>query len=63
MNIDIRHLRYFQAVADERSFTRGAERLNMAQPPLSKRIQELEAEIGASLFERGSARSVSPRSA
>jgi DNA-binding transcriptional LysR family regulator len=53
MNIDIRHLRYFQAVADERSFTRGAERLNMAQPPLSKRIQELEAEIGASLFERG----------
>jgi LysR family transcriptional regulator, benzoate and cis,cis-muconate-responsive activator of ben and cat genes len=53
MNIDIRHLRYFRAVAQERSFTRGAERLNMAQPPLSRRIQELEAEIGAQLFERG----------
>lgn len=53
MNIDIRHLRYFRAVADARSFTRGAERLGMAQPPLSRRIQELEAEIGAPLFERG----------
>jgi hypothetical protein len=53
MNIDIRHLRYFRAVADERSFTRGAERLHMAQPPLSRRIQDLEAEIGGPLFERG----------
>jgi DNA-binding transcriptional LysR family regulator len=53
-NIDVRQLRYFLAVANERSFTRGAERLHMAQPPLSKRIQELEAALGTTLFERGS---------
>jgi DNA-binding transcriptional LysR family regulator len=50
--IDYRRLRYFLAVAHARSFTKAAEALHMAQPPLSKRIQELESEIGAPLFDR-----------
>jgi len=52
--LELRHLRYFSVLASTLNFTRAAEQLHIAQPPLSRQIQQLEEELGVALLDRSS---------
>jgi DNA-binding transcriptional LysR family regulator len=54
--MDLRHLRYFQAIAEELGYSKAAVRLHVAQPALSRAVKEMESEVGALLFERNRSR-------